>query len=270
MRGLVLTSTFLAAGMIAAASAPALAAPIIVYNTGQNGAGVVNPGSTGLVEGVTQFSDAHWTFTETSPDAGGGSPQAVTMVPATGWLANDAPGSTGSAWISQDYLDNLNPSQGAGAPGFHVWLDGFFQTTFFVTGIPGMLTNISLDVSLFVDNNLVSANLNGHDLGVASIGGPLTPPPFSFSVTNASWFNTGAVQNVLTFVIHNNNNDGQGHPAGGADIGGGVFPGPAGFRANVSGTANPEPATWALFGMGVLGLAGLARARRRQAVPASR
>jgi hypothetical protein len=86
----------------------------------------------------------------------------------------------------------------------------------------------------------------GNNNSSFSGGSTLNSPSTSYSVTNIGWSNdfTGL---VLTFVSTQGNNK------------------TATFDA-ISATSVPEPGTWALFGLGALGLCAFVRAKRRTRV----
>ncbi len=126
----------------------------------------------------------------------------VTNHPA--WAANDST----SQWISV-----VNPGTTNIAAGTYS-----YQTTFDLTGF--VPSTASLTMSLYADNSVTDVLLNGQSLGISAVG--FASPNGPYTVT------TGFVPGINTLEFVTNNADGPG-------------PNPGGFRATVSGTADPIP-----------------------------
>jgi len=151
------------------------------------------------------------------------------------WLAN----TTTSKWISpQAGYSGL----GSDAPGTYNFSTGFDLTGF-------LPSTASITFRFAADNALTDVLINSVSTGIAAP----TPPASGYTAflgpyTIASGFVPGL--NTLTFVVSNYS---------------GTRGNPTGFRVEfLSATAEvPEPATYALVGAGLIGLAFLRRRTRR-------
>jgi len=195
------------------------AAPIALFNTG------VDAGGSLLAAGDL---DPHWNITN-SPDPIFTAPgSAITALNHPVWLANGPD----SNWISvtADGNDTI-------AGGTYI-----YETTFDLTGLDATTAEISGGFA--VDTNLLNILLNGSGVGITQ-SGDLSTAFNPFSIDNTANFNAGV--NTLTFRTNR---------GGGAETAG-----PHGFRAELSGTANviPEPSSFALASLSMMGLAGLRR-----------
>ena len=212
-------ATFVALAMAGAASAT----PIVIFNTGVDGAGVALPDGS---------VDPHWQIIAgTLAFPGPNAYVSNAGYPLPPWTANTA----ASKWISP--AANANQE-------FGVFDTYIYRTTFDLTGlIPG---SASLSGQWASDNQTLEIRING----VNVLGAPncanstadltcfTTFDPFSIS----GGFVAGV--NTLDFVVLN----------GG---------GPSGLRVEVAGSADPipEPGTLLLLGSGITALA--MRRRRR-------
>lgn len=203
---------------------PALAGPIFLNNTG------INAGVPIAAQGV----DSSWILQP------GADYPAYVIDPVSPqfsvWRANNST----SQWIgprpiyTEGMNDGANPSN---------WV---FRTTFDLTGlVPG---TASITGQWLADNQGIDIYLNGI---------PYVPTQqtalndftnwSSFSLPVGSNFVSGS--NTLDFVVRNQD---------------ALTGGPVGLRVEMSGTADavPEPATFGLLGIGLLGLALASRRRK--------
>jgi hypothetical protein len=202
--------TLLACGLLAA---PAMAAPITVYNTGVGSSGVP------LADNAV---DPHYTLSGTGAAAGQG-PDAIVATGSGGfpigpWLGDD----TISAWIT--------PAANTEGPGATDGTAIYQFLTNFATPGSGTVTIAGLQAT---DNGMV-------DLRVDGVPGTFTPTSFSsfagFSVTAEV---TGT-QHTLSFYVQNGKDEGNPN-------------GPIGLRVEIaSATYTPEPGTCVLLVLGGL------------------
>jgi len=153
-------------------------------------------------------------------------PSFITPGPAITTLDN-------LAWFANGPDSNWISAGSGGAVGTYV-----YETTFDLTGLIPATATISGEFAN--DNNLDDLLLNGVSTGiVGGVFGGFT----AFAI--GSGFIAGV--NTLEFVVFN----------------GGTLPNPHGLRVELSGTANaiPEPSSFLMATLGVMGLAGLRRRR---------
>jgi hypothetical protein len=182
--------------------------------------------STGNGSTVDGTVDTHWTFTDSGNSTSGNAkvganPGVDFFNGAPPWVAN----TSSSAWI----VDNTSNSQSGGG-------SLIFTQTFSMAGLDPTTAAMSLSWAIDDTGTLV---LNGHTIGTLSTQG------FSWDILNsvtvpAADFIAGT--NTLVATVTNNDNTFEGTNV-----------------SITSATANalvgtPEPATWALFGLGVASL----------------
>jgi PEP-CTERM motif len=195
------------------------AAPIVLFNTGVDAVGAVLPGNS--------VGDAHYSLVATPV----GSTGTLRVVSAAGgypvgpWLGDN----TLSRWIGPGNDDDVNGPAGAYT----------YRTTFDLAGLDPASAVIA--GAWATDNNGLDILINGISLGYTTASNQFQLGFAAFSVT--SGFRAGI--NTLDFRVAN---DG----------------GPAGLRVQMAGSADlgsevPEPASLALTGVALLGLAATRR-----------
>lgn len=204
----------------------AAAAPITtLFNTGVNNDGTVRShGDTDLHYTITSGPVTGAPFVRTST---GGFP---IRIPTGPWIEDNL----SSTWIVPNF-DTDGGGLLTSPPGTYI-----YQTTFDLTGFDQNTASITGQWG--TDDGSASLFLNGINTGIVS-GSFRLWVPFSINSNFISGINT------LEFHVNNYN----------------VLSGnPSGLRVEMSGTADPipEPATFALLGIGLVGFAGVGVKRR--------
>ncbi len=214
--------------LVALLAVSAQAGTITLFNTGVDSSGdVLSAGS----------ADAHWSIVTVPAGSSFSTPaDAIAQQPHSAWLANDATGSAGSAWIGTTTSGAANV-----APGRYI-----FETTFDLTGFQASTAVITGRMA--ADNIVSRVFLNGTDLGLNVEGFAA----FGSTFTINSGFSSGL--NTLTFWQEN----------------AGLTPttnwfNPSGLRVELDGTAQLvplPPAAWMGLGL-LLVLAGAQWVKRK-------
>ena len=175
---------------------------------------------------VNGTADPHYTL---MPGAEQGT-TALAILNHPAWAPNDA----GSGFI------------GVANPGTtNVAVGGYdYQTTFDLTGFDPNTAELVL--TMYVDNTVDDILLNGFSTGITAGG-------FGYSAGKTVTISSGFLPGLNTLEFQTTNNA----PAG-----------PAGFRVDLGGTALassviPEPITMLALGLGVAGLGGYMKKRKR-------
>lgn len=214
---------------VAASALRADSVPIVLFNTGVDSAGIV------LADGAT---DPHYQLIE-SAEAPFSSACLLCayVVDQNGWPVGGgvwAADTSSSKWIAP----KPDESMAAGSDGVGTYE---YQTTFDLTGlIPSTAQIAGVWTS---DNGGIEILLNGVEVSGATLNDYHTlNNPFSITAGFVAGLNT------LDFVVANDPGGAEGNPTG--------------VRAELSGTADPvpEPATWGLVALGLIG-AGLLHRR---------
>jgi hypothetical protein len=233
--------------ILGGATTTALSAPITtLHSTGQGTVGGIDPHyritqAIGGLPGFSYTAGGH-AYIFSTPDG--------TYPISNGVWALNSYNPTGypqSRWIGP----SVNASQN--------WLHSFwaYETTFDLSGYDHTTATISGAIAA---DNAVEIYLNGNSTGYSFFypgdRGYVTDAFNTQTFTLTSGFLPGL--NTLTFYVRN------GNPCNDRSA-------PTGLRVAMSGTAEllasapsevPEPATWAVFGMAAVGLAGYFRQRR--------
>lgn len=198
---------------------------IDVYSTGVGPSGILSDGAL----------DAQYTLVA---NADGSGPNSYVVIqngfPIPPWVADNS----SSKWIAPVANENQQSDQ----PGLYD-----FQTTFDLTGLDPSTAVIAGYWT--ADNKGDYIELNGVNIGFATPNDAYAALNTAFTITDASGSGFLPGINTLDFVETNSP---------------GVAGNPTGVRVELSGTADPmpvpEPATFGLIGLGLLG-AGLLRRR---------
>ncbi len=214
---------------LAIASPMAHAGNIVIYNTGVD--------VTGTLLG-TGATDSHYTLTA-NPAAGGTSTAYVATTPNPAWHANTST----SQWINPVVTGSTQPPTVVNGEYDYV-------TTFSLSGYDP--TTARLSGQLTADDTVSDILINGHSTGQSTASSSYASfAPFSIGSAFSADFLQGV--NTITFKVQNTGN------------------GPSGLQVQIAGTASvpaPEPASYAAFGFGGLGLLALGLKARKQPVAA--
>jgi len=208
---------------------------LALYNTGVSSTGAL------LADGS---ADPHWQLIE-SQDAPYSSscPECTYVVDQNGWPVGGGvwtPDTTTAKWLAP----KPNESMASGSDGVGTYE---YETTFSMAGlypssakITGNWTSDNGGVEILLNGNVVS--------GATQFDYHTLNNPFTIT----SGFVTGV--NTLIFVVKNDTGSSTGNPTG--------------IIIQLSGTASnsPEPATWCLAGVSLLGAGLLQRRRSRQRI----
>ena len=195
--------------------------------------------NTGL--GTTGVADAFWSITAnpSGPTTAAAYKISGTDAPVSFQFPPWADNTLTSGWVAPSVSYPTSATQNAAG----TWV---FTTTFTLSGaIP---STASISGQAWADNQVTGVTLNGNSLGIVSPPTGNMSDPFGFLI------NSGYVDglNTLSFSVLNVTTSG-------------AEAGAVGFRAEFGQGADtpiPEPATFGLIGLGLLGLAAIRRSRK--------